>query len=295
VSKEDSSQPYKSTGTKVALEASFSYCKASFSKYVSILKESVASSPRKDSEMSQKESDQNASEPAEPDGKGRRRRGPPRKATLASRFSMKEQKEEPKRRSGRLREEPQHSPKNANHSKDSQEKEDVTFKRPFDPPKVNTSEESEDQKSSSKMAKGRLRRRATQSSIARQSILPHKSMIPPPPPLRTASLPSTSDDDVQMLMTRARYLKNWVPTLHGGKKFIVEGELLDFTPGVEPGAVFPERWKTSKIRSRRLPNLVETSGSAYVLEGRLNFRLALELNLPQFVVQAFAVKNGTYL
>ncbi len=90
------------------------------------------------------------------------------------------------------------------------------------------------------------------------------------------------------MFTTARYLKNWIPKLHG-KKFIVEGDLIDFSQ-VKPGSVFPDRWKTSKIKGRMLANLITTSGSSYVLEGRLNYRQALLEAIPQFVIQAFA--NG---
>ena len=72
----------------------------------------------------------------------------------------------------------------------------------------------------------------------------------------------------------ARYLKNWLPRLKGNK-FIVEGDLINFSAG-RADAVFPDRWKTSKIKGRTLPNLVTTGSSNYVLEGSLNFRYVLE-------------------
>jgi len=225
------------------------------------------------------------SRPMAPPPSGRRKRGRPRKVI--------EVEEEPEPEDEEDEEEINTGCDDV--EEEQEEEEQAPFKQSaatFKSPEGLTfsSEESDSQEvvqSAFKVPMGRPRKAAAQANKAR-ARLPDKSMIPPPP----MATPSTSkeadeEDEVSKLMSSARYLKNWVPSLHHGKKFIVEGELLDFSLGSAPGSVFPERWKTSKIRRRRRGYLVETSGSAYVLEGKLNRRLAEETNMPQFIIHAF--------
>ena len=47
------------------------------------------------------------------------------------------------------------------------------------------------------------------------------------------------------------------------------------------------RWFTSRVIDRVKPNLVETKGGPYCLEGKMNFQIAVKYNTPQFVMQNF--------
>lgn len=85
-----------------------------------------------------------------------------------------------------------------------------------------------------------------------------------------------------------RYITNWIPVLHGGKKFIVEGDLLDFTHPENPNH-YEDRWKSGKVTGRISKKILVTKKTKYVLEGKLNFAHAQEKNLPFFIVHSFYV------
>ena len=85
---------------------------------------------------------------------------------------------------------------------------------------------------------------------------------------------------------------NWVPRLENGKKFIVEGDLLDFETDPENPNRFEERWKSSKIVERHSQNVVITKKTPYVLEGTLDIAYAKMEDTPQFIIRAFRVRRA---
>jgi hypothetical protein len=73
-----------------------------------------------------------------------------------------------------------------------------------------------------------------------------------------------------------------------GKKFTVQGYLLHYSGAVDPTQ---DMWKSSKVTGRKAANLILTKSSAYVLEGKLNSKLAHEYKTPQFIIEAFSVST----
>ena len=129
-------------------------------------------------------------------------------------------------------------------------------------------------------------------------------MLPKPPPIqrekRQRLMETYEDPDViadkdelEELYEKARYLTNWVPKMKS-KKMIVEGDLLHQGSLMKLGKNNlnqpQDRWFTSRVLERIRPNLVITKGGPYVLEGKMSFQIALQQNIPQFIMTAF--KDG---
>ena len=129
-------------------------------------------------------------------------------------------------------------------------------------------------------------------------------MLPKPPPIqrekrqRLMEIPDepyeiADKDELEELYEKARYLTNWVPKMKS-KKMIIEGDLLHQGNLMKLGKKNlnqpQDRWFTSRVLERIRPNLVITKGGPYVLEGKMSFQMALQHNLPQFIMTAF--KDG---
>ena len=91
------------------------------------------------------------------------------------------------------------------------------------------------------------------------------------------------------LYEKARYLVNWVPRMKS-KKMIVEGDLLTLGSLSKKKNLPDDRWFTSRVIDRLRPNLILTKSGPYVLEGKMNYQAALQINAPQYIMTAF--KNG---